>query len=391
MIQRPGATTTEPQAITGARVLTPDGWLDDGCVVWRNGVIEEVRAGSAPAGVTALDATGATLLPGIVDIHGDAFERHITPRAGVHFDVAMGLHSNDGALIASGITTFFYSITDGFEPGPRSRDTTRRTLEHLEASRPRLRADTRVHIRHEVVATEGFDELLGWLRDGRVGLLSINDHLPPLDNPDKRARYLYGLDRRVSMTEAEKEAFLARLQASRPVGAAQVGDLAEAARRAGVPLASHDDATPADLERSLALGVAIAEFPMTMDMAHAFRARGVHVLMGAPNLVRGGSHVSGVSVREALAEGAVDCLCSDYHYPSLFRAPFLLEHLGIMDLARGWSLVSGAPAHAAGLGGRKGAIAPGADADLLLVEVPDGLVSGLVGTIVGGKWVLRRF
>lgn len=378
---------TEPYAITGARVLTADGWAEADIVV-EGGSIADI--GTAPPGLTRLEAAGTMLLPGIVDLHGDAFERHMAPRPGVDFPVALALASNDAALVANGITTFFYSITDGFEPGPRSRDTARDLVQAVHRLKPRMGCDARIHIRHERVAIDGHDELLGWLRQGTVHLLSLNDHLPPLDDPQKRDRYLTGLRRRVPMTADEEGAFLESLQDRRPRGLEQCRELAATAHAHRVAVASHDDRTVEDVALAQALGVSIAEFPITDTACRSHRAAGVHVMMGAPNAVRGGSHVGGLSVRDAVAEGLVDVLVSDYHYPSLLHVPFLLAGLGVLPLAQAWALVSANPAAAAGLTDR-GVIAPGRRADLLVLrDDAQGSPLDLLATVVAGRAVLRR-
>ncbi len=387
-------------------VLTPDGWLPDTTLQVSGGRIAalgeeaERRAAALLARLTAgpkgapppdvIDAPGHWVLPGIIDLHGDAFERDITPRAGTEFPLDLALAANDGNLVAHGITLFYYSITDGFEPGPRNRATVRRLLDTLDALAPRFACQSRVHIRHERVNTDNHEELLDWIAAGRIHLLSLNDHLPPLDQPAKIARYLAGLRRRVAMSELETNDFLATRQASRAIGAEQTRDLVEQAHRYGVPLASHDDESLADVERNRTLGTRIAEFPMSAEVAGAAREAGIAVLMGAPNLVRGGSHVGAIGVKQALEAGLVDILCSDYHYTSLFNAPFLAARLGLLPLPAAWQLVSENPARAAGLGDCKGRIAVGYDADLLILEDLDGLPTSLRQTLIGGRVVYRR-
>ncbi|WP_051231757.1 alpha-D-ribose 1-methylphosphonate 5-triphosphate diphosphatase [Stutzerimonas azotifigens] len=385
----PGPSGRNSFVVENIHVLTADGWSVPTSVAVADGRIQAI--GAAPqVGEHRIDGQGGYLLPGIIDLHGDAFERHITPRAGTQFPLELALAANDASLVANGITTFFYSITDGFEPGPRSRETVRGLLEALERLMPRFACQARVHIRHEKVNTDDHDELLGWLASGRVQLLSLNDHLPPMDDARKVQRYLAGLKRRVSMPDGEVEGFLQRLQASRALGERQSAELAAAAHRHGVALASHDDETLEDVSRARDLGVSIAEFPMCEHTARASQQAGAAVLMGAPNLVRGGSHVGAIGVREAIEQGLVDVLCSDYHYPSLYRAAFTVAELGLLPLAQAWKLVSENPARAAGLGERKGRIAPGYDADLLWLSELDGSPLSLQTTWVGGVAVYSR-
>lgn len=376
--------------IDNVNVLTSDGWLESTRVQLSGGRILAIGADAPEHCQYRIDGRGGYLLPGMIDLHGDAFERHITPRTGTLFPLDLALSANDASLVTNGITTFFYSITDGFEPGPRSRQTVRELLETLEALAPRFRCQARVHIRHEQVNTDDHEELVSWLENGRVHLLSLNDHLPPMDNERKIERYLDGLRRRVSMTAEETQAFLQGLQERRGPGADQVRELARIAHQAGVSLASHDDMGPEDVALNIELDTAIAEFPMDAETARASRDAGISVLMGAPNLVRGGSHVGAISVREAIGQGLVDILCSDYHYPSLFRAPFLAVEQGLLSLPEAWKLVSENPARAAGMGEHKGRIAPGYDADLLLLDELDGLPVSLRATIVAGVPVSQR-
>lgn len=376
--------------IKNVNLLTSDGWLRNSCMQVTDGVITAMGKDVARDGPYVVDAAGGYLLPGIIDLHGDAFERHITPRAGTLFPLELALAANDASLIANGITTFYYSITDGFEPGPRSRDTVRKLLLSLEKLMPRFSCQAKIHIRHEKVNTEGHDELIDWLSNGRIHMLSLNDHLPELDNPRAVTRYVAGLQRRVTMDEVSTQNFLKSLQGRRIQGEEQTQELAKLALSCGVSLSSHDDHGLDDVARNIRLGTVIAEFPMDAETAEASRNSGIAVLMGAPNLVRGGSHVGAISVRDAVSAGLVDILCSDYHYPSLFTAPFVTAENNLMSLENAWKMVSEKPAQAAGLGDRKGRIAIGYDADLLLVSELDGSPLSLQATLVGGLPVYQR-
>ncbi|MCG8611740.1 MAG: alpha-D-ribose 1-methylphosphonate 5-triphosphate diphosphatase [Pseudomonadales bacterium] len=373
--------------------LTEEGWVYcSGLTIINESIAAlSVSQPDLPADqITYIDGQGSYLLPGIIDVHGDAFERHITPRAGTELPLDLAIAANDHSLIGAGITSFFYSITDGFEPGPRSRETVRELLNEIELLCPRLRCNSFIHIRHESVNTEGHEELQQWMRDRRIQLLSLNDHLPDLQNPGKVERYLAGLQRRVKMTEQESLHFLEQLQTRRLLGEQQVSELVSLAHEIGIPLASHDDATLEDVERSHQRAVSICEFPMTMVCAHEARRLGCHVVMGSPNLVRGGSHVGGVSVAEAIKNDAVDILCSDYHYPSLLRAPFLLHRNQGMPLEQAWQLVSYNPAKAVGMAHRKGLIESGYDADLLIMDALDGSPLSIRQVICNGRIALSR-
>ena len=369
-------------AIEGVDILTPTGWLKNGSAVIKDGKFASVDTFHHPRMPTII-AKGLLMLPGIVDIHGDAFERSIAPRPVVRFPLKMAILENDRSLIAAGITTFFYSITDSYEPGLRSRDTARDIINLvLEEEKQNLKADSRIHIRHEQASIDKFDELCDWVKQGKIHLLSLNNHLPPLGDEDKLDRHLSNLRNRHKKTDAELAELIDTALANKERGLQHVEELVTLAHQNDIPLASHDDDTEAKIELSARRGVSIAEFPATIELAAKSRGYGASVLMGAPNLIRGSSHLGWMSVKTAVKKGVVDCLCSDYHYPSLFNAPFKLAELGIMSLEQAWKLVSAYPAKAAGIGSSKGSIATGWDADFLLVKPNNSYPSAIASVYV---------
>lgn len=382
-------TPSYRRAIVGADVLTPAGLVADTTVVIDERIIDTVGTDDLD-GIPELDASGLLLLPGIVDVHGDAFERALAPRPGVHLPAAMALAENDAWLLAAGVTTYFCSITDSYEPGLRSRTQARELVRLLHGDeRVDLAANHRVHLRHERCLTEGHAELCEWLDDGLIHLLSTADHLPGEGEPRKLERYLHAVARRSTASEAEIACMMGAAAGNRTLGVVQERELCERARRLGIPLASHDDDSVGMVQDSLARGVSLCEFPMDVPSARAAQDGGAVVLMGAPNWVRGGSHIGALSVKEALTAGVLDALCSDYHYPSLFHAPFLLQQRAGMPFADAWAMVSARPAGAVGLGNRIGRIAPGFDADFLLVEPVAVGLPRLRHVFIGGREVAR--
>lgn len=376
--------STPKLALQGATVLTPTGWLDSATVLIEDGRFVAVDQTLKPSGYVAIDVTGLHLLPGIIDIHGDAFERMICPRPGVNLPLDMALVENDLALLGAGITTFFYSITDSFEPGLRSRDMARQLINQISQPDNGLRVDSRIHIRHEQANTADYDELCNWLETGKVTLISLNNHLPPATDGEALQRYTKGLRQRLKLSEADILALIRSAYPRQEEGLAQFEDLVQRCHQLGIPVASHDDETAADVAKSRERGVAIAEFPASIPLAEASRAYGAAVLMGAPNLVRGGSHVGYMSVAEAAQAQVLDCLCSDYHYPSLFHSPFLLAKKELMPFEQAWKCVSEYPAEAAKIGHQKGKIAPGYDADFLLLTPEDSLPSAIRAVYING-------
>jgi alpha-D-ribose 1-methylphosphonate 5-triphosphate diphosphatase len=351
--------------------------------------IEDDRiAGVGTAGNTdaVYDASGLLVLPGIVDLHADAVERAIEPRPGVRVPLPLALAEHDASLLANGITTCCLSLTDGFEPGMRSRAMLRDIMGVFATPGLRLTARLPLHIRREICAAGEVDDLLRWIDGGRITLLSLCDHVPAADDDRAHVRFIASLRRRLGAHGGELERIVEEARRRRADGQ-QVRDvLCQAACEAGVVLAAHDDATPDQAEASASRGIAISEFPLDLPTAQRARKLGSRVLMGAPNVVRGGSHIGCLGATTAIAAGICDALCSDYHHPSLFQAPFTLVSAGVCSLADAWGLVSTGPAAAARMDDR-GRIAPGQLADLVLVE--PGPRPRVRSVWVGGREVAR--
>jgi alpha-D-ribose 1-methylphosphonate 5-triphosphate diphosphatase len=371
-----------PLAVTGARVLTEEGAQETTCVVSDGRIVSLGVA--VPAGALSLDGSGLLLLPGIVDLHGDAFERQLQPRPGVDFPAVPALVDTDRQLLANGITTAFHGVTLSWEPGLRSVETFRALLAAFDALDGALGADHRIHLRLETFAMDQWSDAAAAIAAGRVHLLAFNDHTAEIarraENPARAARYAERAKVKAADILAIARAMLGR--------EAEVGPFVEtaaaAARAVGLPMASHDDASAEVRARWRALGCTICEFPMNAETGLAAREAGEGVIMGSPNVMRGGSHMGWHSAEAMVREGACDILASDYFYPAMARAGFALAARGALTFPDAWALVSANPARAAGLDDR-GRIAPGLRADLVLVDPEGAQGPRILATISGGR------
>lgn len=330
--------------------------------------LAEGRVAEAPApGAARFDASGLLVLPGLVDIHGDAHERQLQPRPGVELPVAIALRDSAAQLIACGITTAYLGVTLSWEPGLRSLPAWRALKAALPEARARSATDLRVHLRFEADNLDALEDALAAIADGSVHLLGFNDHTPAilrrLDEPVQVAKYAG----RAGMTAEAFRALAEAVAARRGEIPAARRRLAEAARRAGIPMLSHDDATLEDRAQYRALGATICEFPMSEEVAVAARAAGEHVVMGAPNVVRGGSHLGWAAAAPLAERGIVTVLASDYVWPAMLEAAFAMVRRGAMDLPQAWALVSANPAEACGLADR-GRLAAGLRGDVVVVD-----------------------
>ena len=361
--------------LEGAQVLRPGG-LDRAPLGFADGVIAK-----APVG-RAVDLSGYHVLPGIVDIHGDGFERHVAPRRGAMKDMGGGIEACAAELAANGITTGVLAQFFSWEGGLRGPDFARAMLEALGAVRDRVEVDLRVQLRLETHLLDLYAEFEALVAEFGVDYVVFNDHLPHERlAAGKRPARLAGTALKSRRSPDALLALMQEMHDRRGEVPGAVGALAARLAARGVRLGSHDDRSAQDRAEWRARGCPITEFPETLEAAEAARAGGDGIVLGAPNVMRGGSHKGNASALDLIALGLCDALASDYHYPSLWRAALFLERAGVLDLAGAWALVSAGPARLLGLDDR-GELSPGKCADLVVLEPGSGR---LVATFAGGR------
>lgn len=334
-------------------------------------------------GAQVFDASGLTVAPGLIDLHGDGFERNLSPRPGVLFDPEIALAETDRQLTANGITTAWLALTISWEPGLRSLDTARRLVEAWTRLRGAFACDMRLQLRWEVYALDAVDQVEAWLALEPRPALAFNDHFTGLFDPT--TRMAKSLDKYAARSGLSVEAYremIGRLAARRDEVAPAVARLAAAAARAGAPRLAHDEPDAATRRANRALGIDVSEFPLSREAAAAAAEAGEIVVLGAPNVVRGGSHIGALDAEPAAAEGLCTALASDYYYPAPLAAAARLLARGDMAPEAVWGLVSAGPARAMGLRDR-GALAPGMRGDLVLIR-RDGPRARVVAVFVGG-------
>ena len=354
--------------VANARLILPNdtitGWL-----AVENGRIAEIGEGRPPERPT-LDFAGDHLLPGLVEIHTDNLDRHFTPRPSVIWPSPLGaLTGHDAQMLAAGVTTVLDCFCAGeYEEAQKRRFVLDQGMAAIAQARAAgvLKADHLVHLRCEVSDPAVIDMFEKHADNPLIRLVSLMDHTPGqrqfLDESGYKPFHMPK-----QWTEADQAAFVAEAKArgarlSRP----QRAQIVARATARGLPLASHDDGSAEDVAESLSDGVRLAEFPTTRQAAELSKQAGLMVIMGAPNVVRGGSLFGNVSAGALAREGLVDILSSDYQPASLIDAAF---KLGVdMGLSRALALVTANPAKALGLDDR-GRLALGLKADLLRVRL----------------------
>ena len=372
--------------LSGGLCLIPGEGLRPATLHCSGGRIAAVTHEGPVRGHGGLDLRGALVLPGIVDIHGDAFERQIMPRPRTMFPLDIALVDTDRQLAANGITTAYHGVTVSWEPGLRSLAEALRIIVAMDDCRDRLCVDHRIHIRWETFAIDAIDSVTALFSRVDRPLLALNDHTTPTLSGGRQTSKIKGAAER-AMVEPDVYMKLVSAIAERADEVpAAILRIASAARDRKVPMLSHDDDTPEMREFYRGLGVRVAEFPLNAQTAGAAALAGDALVLGAPNVVRGGSHNGAIGAEEAIRRGWCSVLASDYYYPAPVQAAYGLIERDVLPIDRAWDLISGAPARAAGLQDR-GQLATGARADI--VVIPQGSVHPVL-TLVAGKVAYSR-
>jgi alpha-D-ribose 1-methylphosphonate 5-triphosphate diphosphatase len=358
-----------------ARIVTADR-VFIGCLKVDDGRIDEI--GEHDSRGAGIDFQGDYLLPGLIELHTDHLESHYFPRRAVTWHAGSAVLAYDAQIAAAGITTVFDSLrvgVDEFDVGAQLGDEAALLAEAIRraADADLLRADHLTHLRCEVAAPNVVDSLHAVLASHSAQLISLMDHSPgQRQYRDLEKYFIY-----YSGKSGRSRADLAEVAGERQrIGGIRALEnrprIVEIAKARGIVLASHDDTTAEEVALARCDGVTIAEFPTTLEAASASRAAGMATVMGAPNVVRGGSHSGNASARELAEAGQLDILSSDYVPAALLMAAFrLADAPAVGGLAGAMRLVSKAPAEATGLKDR-GEIAVGRRADLLRVAMHDG-------------------
>ena len=367
-------------AFRNARVVTGD---EDfiGSVLVRDGVVAEVSRGPSEVGE---DFEGDVLMPGVVDLHTDSLEKHYFPRPNIDWNPVSAAVTHDGCCLSVGVTTILNSLTLGsFNPSAaRNTDNLRRLVDGLHDAQDQgmLRADHKIHWRCETTADDLRSRLEVMADHPMTAMFSLMDHTPGQRQYRNLEKHLANWQAN-GMSEATALERLAQVRDRQARNAeGNRTHVAQMAKSRGTPLASHDDESLAHVDEAADLGATVAEFPVTAEAARRARERGMVVVMGGPNLIRGGSYSGNVPAAELAQADLLDAFASDYVPRSLVECAFAMtrEPFG-WSLAQAVALVTAGPARAVGLDDR-GEIALGRRADLLRVRLAGEL------PLVRGVW-----
>ncbi|MFW2587423.1 alpha-D-ribose 1-methylphosphonate 5-triphosphate diphosphatase [Sagittula sp. SSi028] len=355
--------------LANARLVLRDR-VTTGCVTITDGTITDVTEGAhIPDG--AIDCQGDFVTPGLVELHTDNLERHMEPRPEVDWPHLPALIAHDAELASVGITTVFDALRVGSIAGGKARYSAyaRNVANELLQARAEgaFKISHFIHLRAEICSETLLDEMAQFGVEDRVGIVSLMDHTPGQRQfRDLGALRVY-LTKKRNLTEEEFLEHVANLKGLQArLGAAHEQGAVAEANRYGAVIASHDDTTADQVAVSARNGVGFAEFPTTVEAAEACRASGIAVMMGAPNLIRGGSHSGNVAARDLAERDLLDIVSSDYVPSALLLSAFRLAEIWD-DLPRAIACVTDAPARAAGLTDR-GRLDEGLRGDVLRIR-----------------------
>ncbi|OUS07856.1 hypothetical protein A9Q96_04990 [Rhodobacterales bacterium 52_120_T64] len=346
--------------LTGAKILR-DGTLVDDVLCIAGTKITDSAA-------IDIDLRGYYILPGIVDLHGDGFERHLQPRPNVHIDKRVGLISTDAELAANGITTAVLAQCWSWLGGRRSPEYATDLLKVWSADKHRSLVDMRFQIRYETHMLESAETMLQVLLEHNVEYLVFNNHINDAIDAQRTAPSGFAAYATEAGRTTSQHATILEEMLSNSFGVNEsLEKIAATLKFHGIRFGSHDDATASKRRYFDGLGADICEFPTTIAAAEQARALNNAILMGAPNVMRGGSQSGNVSAQNLIEAGLCDALVSDYYYPAMQGAVWALSDRGILSFEQAWALISTKPAAILGLGDR-GQLTKSARADFVILN-----------------------
>ncbi|MDR1194799.1 MAG: alpha-D-ribose 1-methylphosphonate 5-triphosphate diphosphatase [Peptococcaceae bacterium] len=381
--------------LINGKIVGEDRVIEGAVALLDGGVIQDIApAGAAPPGTELIDARGGYIAPGLIDIHTDYCEQIIQPRATSVMDLGLAFRQLERVLAGQGITTAYHSLSllNGATQkikAVRSLELVSRIASYIEEKRgDKGLIRHRLHVRVELDNPDCLNTVADWLEKGWVDEISFMDHTPGQGQYRDLAIYKESTMGYMELeSEAEYEKWLGRQSGKAMLSPERVGYLIRLAQRRRIPVASHDDDTTAKIDFLVEMGIRVSEFPITLEVARYAAARDVQTVLGAPNILLGGSHSGNLSAEQAILAGAGSVLCSDYYPAGLLCGVFLLHQRNRLPLPDCFRLVSLNPARAVGIDGQYGSVTPGKKADILIIQA--GEWPWITDVFTDGRRVLR--
>jgi alpha-D-ribose 1-methylphosphonate 5-triphosphate diphosphatase len=376
--------------IQNANIITPEEVIKGGNVMIKNGIITDISTTRSlsidHSDVKVFDAHGNYLMPGIIDIHTDAMDVEINPRSSADFPINVAFSELERRMCGTGITTVYHSLHLGYRDAEfmlKSKYSRKQVFEEVhQASKQSTMIHNKIHLRYEISGTDDYSMCFELVEKGCVDLFSFMDHTPgqgqyPLEKfiamVQKR-----GITREQAMAEIET-----RVKRSR-IKQVQINDLTRFLLSRNIAIASHDDDSIEKVESNHANGINICEFPINMETAKRATDLNMSVVGGASNILRGGSTGGNLNVRDAIEQGYMNTLCSDYYPPAILHSVFMLYQQGVLSLPHAVNLATLNAAKAVNIHNITGSIEIGKVADIILIQYSNGFPT-VLKTIASGN------
>ena len=377
--------------IYNANIVTPTGILYNSAVLVEHGIITHISGViDHKHSSNFIDAAGAILMPGIIDIHTDALDAEIMPRSGADMPINVAFRELERKMSGCGFTTVYHSMHLGYDMAElhsRSKYSRNEVFETVyKASTGSTLLNNKIHLRFELSGVKAYQTCFELMDKGYISLLSVMDHTPGQGQITKEQF----VNLAIKMGKSNEEALLQYEEKIKMpvIEGEELEALIKHAQKLKITVASHDDDTVEKVKYMHGLGVNICEFPINMETARYAAEIGMHVVGGASNILRGGSLSGNLNMKDAVMNGAVDTLCSDYYPPAILHSIFKLHLEYNLPINEAVNLATLHPAKAAGIDKITGSIETGKDADLIIVKLIDNIPM-VTHTIVKGNVVAQ--
>lgn len=343
-----------------------------------------------------IDAHGGYVAPGFIDIHADYIEHIAAPRPSSLMDFRLALREAERELLTHGVTTMYHSLSlykvkQSADKPIRRQENVRKFIDLIAKTHHQKHLIRhRFHARFEVDNVDSVEELKSYINEGKVDMLSFMDHTPgqgqyrDVEGFKKMTR-LYGND----MSDEDLNTFIKKREEKPKLTANDCKEIAQLAKSKNVAVASHDDDSVDKLELIKGFGTTISEFPITLEVARMAHDMGLFTIAGAPNVLLGGSHSGNLTAHEAIAEGVIDILCSDYYPAAILHAIFKLHDQYGLDLAEMFKLATINPAKAVYIDHEVGSLEKGKRGDVIIIETIDDDFPVITSCFVDGDHVFQ--
>ncbi|UKS28621.1 phosphonate metabolism protein PhnM [Paenibacillus sp. HWE-109] len=363
--------------ITNGIIITEETLLEGyDLLVQHDRIAKIARQGEfiVDANTEIIDACGGYIAPGLIDIHSDYIEHMTAPRPTSLIDFRLSLRETEKELIAHGITTMFHSLSIfksvDYKYRPiREPENVRKLVDLIdETHNSKHLVRHRFHARFEIDNLDEIESLKSYILEEKVHLLSFMDHTPGQGQYRDLEMYKKTIRGYEDVSDENVELIIANHQSKQKMTVDAIREIAEMAKARNIAVASHDDDSVEKLDLVQSFGTTISEFPITLEIARKAKEKGMFTIAGAPNVILGGSHSGNLSAAEAVNDGSIDILCSDYYPSAMLHAVFQLASQYKKSLAEMFKLVTLNPARAVNMDEQLGSIREGKKADLLIIE-----------------------